>query len=164
MSIALLHVLKHFHLVYFLFLKVMMSCKNPVHGLTYICKTLWSQHFSNLMQEIQFLGGSNLTHAHPNYFICMHFVLINTVWASSVFPLPSLSSTTFSHPPTLLHYTLSHPPTSYLCLSWLSQVKAWAFSTFCTIIFCTTSRAWTSMVQIVMIRWRLALVMSPSRR
>lgn len=52
----------------------------------------------------------------------------------------------------------------YLCLSWLSQMKAWEFSTFCWISLDTTSRAWTSMVQMVMIRWRLALVMSPSRR
>ena len=36
----------------------------------------------NLTQEIQFLefmGGSNLTHAHSNYLICMHFIRINTV-------------------------------------------------------------------------------------
>ena len=70
----------------------------------------------------------------------------------------------FSSLSTIIHYLPSHPPTSYLCLSWLSQVKAWAFSTFWTIIFCTTSRAWTSMVQMVMIRCRLALVMSPNSK
>lgn len=70
----------------------------------------------------------------------------------------------FSSLSTILCYLPSHPPTSYLCLSWLSQVKAWEFSTFWTIIFCTTSRAWTSMVQMVMIRCRLALVMSPNSK
>ena len=38
--------------------------------------------WSNLTQEIQFLefmGGSNLTYAHSNYLICMHFIQINTV-------------------------------------------------------------------------------------
>ena len=95
------------------------------------------------------MGGSNLTHAHPKYLICICFIY---KYSMRIF--------SFSSPST----TFNHPPTSYLCLSWLSQVKAWAFSTFCTIIFCTTSRAWTSMVQMVMIRWRLALVMSPSRR
>ena len=34
------------------------------------------------MQEIQFLefmGGSNLMHAHSNYLICMRFIRINAV-------------------------------------------------------------------------------------
>ena len=37
------------------------------------------------MQEIQFLdfmGGSNLMHAHSNYLICMCFITIHTIFWS----------------------------------------------------------------------------------
>ena len=50
--------------------------------------------WSNLTQEIQFLefmGGSNLTHAHSNYLICMCFIRKNTVAATA---------TMCCHPPT----------------------------------------------------------------
>ena len=56
------------------------------------CISIWSPKFlriwihcspwSNLTQEIQFLeftGGSNLTHAHSNYLICMRFIRMITV-------------------------------------------------------------------------------------
>ena len=31
---------------------------------------------SNLTEEIQLMGGSNLTHAHSNYFTCMRFIWV----------------------------------------------------------------------------------------
>ena len=52
------------------------------------CISVWPNHcsaWSNLMQKIQFLefmGGSNSTHTHSNYLICMHFIWINTVHSS----------------------------------------------------------------------------------
>ena len=33
----------------------------------------------NLTQDIEFMGGSNLTHAHSNYWICVCFIWVNTV-------------------------------------------------------------------------------------
>ena len=46
----------------------------------FLCIWIHCSPWSNLTQEIQFLeftGGSNSTHAHSNYLICMHFI-INT--------------------------------------------------------------------------------------
>lgn len=109
------------------------------------------------------------------YIVCTLAVMWKPCWWANTyindsFNINDTMATTymyifsFSSLSTILCYLPSHPPTSYLCLSWLSQVKAWEFSTFWTIIFCTTSRAWTSMVQMVMIRCRLALVMSPNSK
>ena len=49
---------------------------------------LWIYYnaWSNLTQEIQFLefiGGSNIPQAFPNYLICLHFIRISTVYPIS---------------------------------------------------------------------------------
>ena len=79
----------------FLLLQLLLSTMNLISGelkARNSCISVWTKIFTfesiatqwfNLTQEIQFLefmGGSNLTHAHSNDLICMCFIRINTVY------------------------------------------------------------------------------------